>query len=133
MSRLEKAVLKGLTKGEPASISDIADNLSQIRSSSFVTLLAETEPKLPKKSPHYGRLKKQTFYKGLVNFDYEKGVNTRLAKEGKDKNFVSGPNWMRPIHREDNTKTPLCRHKDRQEPEYLMLQVHSTDSQSIYY
>lgn len=53
----------------------------------------------PTRNPFFdlGIKKLQRKYKVITGFDYEKSVNRRLEKEGKEGNFESEENWFEPI------------------------------------
>ena len=69
----------------------------------LVSVVLDTEPKMNKgrganTNPFYGRVRKVSSASYRFNSDYEKTINNRLKKEGKEPNFVadamSGRVWL---------------------------------------
>lgn len=74
---------------------ELQKRLEEVKGSKIITVVMNTEVKLLKKSrdtkepcPYVG-VRKRTRAKVILGSDYQKGVNTRLSKEGKDADFES--------------------------------------------
>lgn len=72
---------------------ELTKRFSEVKGSKILTVVMNTEVKLLKKSrdtkepcPYQG-VRKRTRAKIIVGSEYEKGVNTRLQKEGKEADF----------------------------------------------
>ena len=65
------------------------DLIGSTKSSTFITVRMAAEPSWARKknNPFLGKVEKVQTFSGLVNFDYEKSVNTSLAKQGKTSDF----------------------------------------------
>ena len=89
--------------------------LCQLKGANFITLVAETEPKMRKTgNPYANDIIKTAKINGQINFHYDKAVLNRLAKEGKDESsFRQGESWHQPVIRPDGTLTPFCQHKTK--------------------
>jgi hypothetical protein len=62
--------------------------INNIKGCQFVSILALTEPDMyTRNNPFKGRVKKLVKAPMQINYDYEKAVNNRLEKEGKEGNF----------------------------------------------
>ena len=94
---------------------ELVNMLSSERGATFITFVAETEPKMRKTgNPFNGRVVKVAKVNGMVNFHYDKAVERRLEKEGKDvADFQRGTSWHEPVIRADGTLTPFCQHKTK--------------------
>lgn len=77
-----------------------------------VSMVTETLPKVKKESKQrFGVVKKHTYYNAFFGTNYERAVNRRLEKEGKEADFqTETPVWMQKInnvcghHKADVTK-----------------------------
>lgn len=89
--------------------------LCQERGATFVTFVAETEPKMRKTgNPYADNVVKTAKINGQLNFHYDNAVLKELAKEGKDAaDFRKGESWHTPVIRPDGTLTPFCQHKTK--------------------
>jgi len=82
------------------TVSELANILSEFQGSTLVSFVTSTEVRMVKKhretkepNPYLGARKNKYAYKIIVGFDYEKGVNRRLEKEGKTADFTAKDNW----------------------------------------
>jgi len=83
-------------------------------------------------NPYEGDCFKDQRARGMINFWYEKGVQTRLEKEGKSPDdFKSAGAWHEPIIRGDGTLTPFCRHK--KDPRKIYIRFMLQDSDQVEY
>ena len=64
---------------------------SMIKGTFGTTLIAVTEPRMNKRgNPYYGRIQKATYLVNVaLGYSYENTVNNRLAREGKEADFIS--------------------------------------------
>jgi len=87
---------------------DLMRVLTQVKGAKPATILTTTEVKMNKTgNPYHGRITKQAVANIFLNYNYEKAVNARLVKEGKEANFVaSAPVWGEAI-----PGTPLVLYK----------------------
>lgn len=87
----------------------LVEMLKDVIGSTFITFTAETTPKMNKtNNPYFGKVTKVAVVNGNVCFDYQKGVERRLEKEGKDKgDWTPGKSWHVPVMNGDSV-TPLC-------------------------
>lgn len=110
----------------------LARRLHRLRSSQFVSVESETQPKMRKtNNPYLERVKKRTIYSGIVNFKYEDGVNRRRTKEGKDADFSAKQNWFEGVYHPDGSLKPIVRKKSDKTCEYLYFQVRHSDSEFL--
>lgn len=66
----------------------LASALANTNGASFVTITTLTEPKMRKtNNPLFGRVLKFAVRNCQFGYDYEKAVNNRLEKEGKERSF----------------------------------------------
>ncbi len=106
--------------------------LMGIKGSQFVSIIANTEPRMRKtNNPYIGRVRKIARVNGIVNFHYDEGVLRRLEKEGKSaEDFRKGESWHEPVVTENGSLTPFCRHKTSGEL-YLRLMLNNLTSEYI--
>ena len=117
--------MKNITKN------DLVCVLVGVTKSQPVTILARTDSRA-RKNP-YGKIFKVRRINGMVSFDYQAGVERRLAKEGKSKeNFSPGESWHKPVEHEGHL-TPLCIHKEKREKIYLRLMVNKGLGEPLYF
>ena len=92
---------------------ELVNLLMEQRGSTFVSIVAKTEPKMRKTgNPHAGNCFKVNKISCQINFIYDGAVLRQLAKEGKSpEDFKSGESWHEPVLRADGTLTPFARHK----------------------
>ncbi len=91
---------------------DLISGLMAQRGSKFITIIAETEPRMRKTGNPFIGAKKVSRVNGRINANYDGNVLARLAKEGKDASeFSKGESWHEAITRDDGTMTPFCAHK----------------------
>ena len=92
---------------------EIFNLLAAERGATFITFVAQTEPKMRKTgNPYVGNVVKTAKVNGQLNFNYVKAVEKALVNEGKSKeDFKQGESWHTPVLRDDNTMTPFCQHK----------------------
>jgi hypothetical protein len=74
--------------------------IANLKGCQFVNVIALTDADMNKRNNEfYGRVKKFTITPMQINFDYEKAVNNRLKKEGKEPNFsAEGRKWGQWLH-----------------------------------
>ena len=91
--------------------------LMQRKGTSFVTIVAEPDPKLRKRgNPYSGRVVKRSRVNGAIGWIYDSGVNRQRIREGLEPDFESFPRkWGQRIK-----GTPFVEHKGRT---YLELKV----------
>lgn len=87
---------------------DLMRVLAQVKGAKPATILTSTKVEMNKTgNPYHNRITKQAEANIFLNYNYEKAVNARLVKEGKEPNFVaSAPAWGESI-----PGTPLVLHK----------------------
>ena len=80
--------------------SQFVEYLANLKGCQFVNVIALTDAEMNKRNNvYYGRVKKFTITPMQINFDYEKAVNNRLKKEGKEPNFsAEGRKWGQWLH-----------------------------------
>lgn len=108
--------------------SDLVETMKGRRGSFFVTIVAETDPRLLKTNNPFTGVRKISRVNGLLNWIYENAVNNQRVREnqpldtaGDVEHFHSMPRkWGSRLRREDGTVTPLVEHKDKH---YLELKV----------
>lgn len=75
---------------------ELKNILLKLNGTPFISFITDTEVRMNKtNNPYHGRVKKQKFTVVQSGFDYERSVNNRLKKEGKEDDFSSVPNWMK--------------------------------------
>lgn len=107
---------------------DLVSALRDRRGAFFVTLTAETDPRMRKTGNPYVGAVKRSVVNGLLNWIYGNAVNNQRVREnqpldaaGEVEHFTPEPRkWGTRIIRADGTVTPLVEHKGRF---YLELKV----------
>jgi hypothetical protein len=75
---------------------ELKNVLLNMNGTPFISFVTDTEVRMNKtNNPFFGRVRKEKFTVVQSGFDYEKSVNNRLKKEGKENDFKSVPNWMK--------------------------------------
>lgn len=108
--------------------SDLVEKMKGRRGSFFVTIVAETDPRLLKTNNPFTGVRKISRVNGVLNWVYENAVNNQRVREnqpvdaaGEVEHFTAMPRkWGSRIRRDDGTVTPLVEHKDKH---YLELKV----------
>jgi hypothetical protein len=108
--------------------SDLVEKMKGRKGAFFVTIVAETDPRLLKTDNPYVGTTKISRVNGLLNWIYENAVNNQRFREnqpldnnGEVEQFTALPRkWGVRVKREDGTVTPLVEHKEKQ---YLELKV----------
>lgn len=100
MSKVQKEIVK-------VNTNDLMRVLAQIKGAKPATIVTSTKVDMNKTdNPYYGRITKKSEANIFLNYNYQKAVNARLVKEGKEPNFVaSAPTWGQSI-----PGTPLVLH-----------------------
>jgi hypothetical protein len=117
-----------MTAATTLSRSDLVEKMKGRRGSFFVTIVADTDPRLLKTGNPFAGVRKISRVNGLLNWIYENAVNNQRVREnqpldstGEVEHFDAKPRkWGERIRRDDGTVTPLVEHKDRH---YLELKV----------
>jgi hypothetical protein len=112
-------------------MSDIKNRLMKIRGAKIIGLTAETQPRIRKSSPYADNVVKRTRYSGMVNFDYEKGVQRRQVAEGQDPTFKAQSSYHEPVLAGDGKMTPLSKHKTNGQ-EYVRLMPRTSTSEFVH-
>lgn len=72
------------------SFSELVNELQSTKGCQFINLVSMTTPKMNKtNNPYYGRIQKVSTAQMQFGYDYERAVNNRLIKEGKEPNFTT--------------------------------------------
>lgn len=108
--------------------SDLVETMQGRKGAFFVTIVAETDPRLLKTGNPYAGATKVSRVNGLLNWIYENAVNNQRSREnqpldnnGEVEHFTALPRkWGSRVKRNDGTVTPLVEHKGKQ---YLELKV----------
>jgi hypothetical protein len=106
----------------------LVDTLRDRRGAFFVTVTAETDPRMRKTGNPYVGAVKRSVVNGLLNWIYENAVNRQRIREnqpfdgaGEVEHFTPHPRkWGTRLKRADGTITPLVEHKGQF---YLELKV----------
>ena len=77
---------------------ELVEMLKDYKGATFVNVVTATEPKMRKtNNPYFGSVRKLTTQTVMLGADYEKAVNKRLEKEGKDADFTKEATYCTPI------------------------------------
>ena len=68
---------------------DLINSISSLEGCKFAHVVTETSVKIPKKYGIVGEVTKVTDKMVQLNYNYERAVNNRLQKEGKEPNFTA--------------------------------------------
>lgn len=75
---------------------EVVEVIKSVKSSTMITIEAETEIKVPKSNPYHGAKKRNTI-NGQIGFYYANAVNNQLSREDKPMDFVPQmAKWQRP-------------------------------------
>ena len=75
---------------------EVVEVIKSVKTSTMVTIEAETEPIKVKSNPYYGAKKRNTT-NGQIGFYYKNAVNNQLGKEDKAMDFVPQmAKWQKP-------------------------------------
>jgi hypothetical protein len=99
------------------TLEEFKSALLERKGTTFVTIVAETDPKLRKRgNPYAGRVTKRSRVNGAIGWIYGNGVNRQRIREGLDPDFEAFPRkWGERIK-----GTPFVEHKGNT---YLELKV----------
>ena len=99
------------------TLSELKSALLERKGTTFVTIVAETDPKLRKRgNPYAGRVTKRSRVNGAIGWIYGNGVNRQRVREGLEPDFTAHPRkWGERIK-----GTPFVEHKGNT---YLELKV----------
>jgi len=99
------------------TLGDLKAALASRKGTSFVTIVAVTEPRMRKRgNPYSGRVFKRSRVNGAIGWLYDSGVNRQRVREGLEPDFESFPRkWGERIK-----GTPFVEHKGKT---YLELKV----------
>ena len=110
--------------------SELISVLMEKRGAFFVSLIAETIPKLRKTGNPYKDVTKLVNVLGQLNWIYSNSVNNQRAREGNDDFFVPVKRvWGERLRREDKTYTPFVIHKGKY---YLELKIQKYLSEQYF-
>lgn len=118
-----------LDRGIQVKVSDLESIIESIKSSSFISVVTKTDPRMKKTdNPYFGNVEKITKYSSIVNFNYEKGINRRRTKEMTPTSFNAKEGFFTIRTRSDGTMTPICVNKTDPTKKYLRMQVLKSSS-----
>ena len=99
------------------TLAELKSALLERKGTTFVTIIAETDPKLRKRgNPYAGKVTKRSRVNGAIGWIYGNGVNRQRIREGLEPDFEAFPRkWGERIK-----GTPFVEHKGNT---YLELKV----------
>lgn len=112
----------------------IVKELSKIIGATPITIVANTEVRMPKKNnPFYGT-RKVAEVNGMAGFFYDKAVMKRLAKEGKPlKAWRKGEAWFNVLFTKQGKITPLVAKKSDPSKKYIRIMMQASRNIQYFY
>ena len=105
------------------TIEDIVRLLQAEKGAEFITIVAETKPKVRKTGNPYKEIVKRSVVNGMINYNYEGNVNREREREGLTADFkASAPAWGTRVG-----NSCIIEHKGKKYIDFRLLNVLDTE------